>query len=64
LAWLKPEIARAFTENSELYGAKKVWRQLNPEGIAVARCSVERLMQDMDLQVVVVTSVTLHGQSG
>jgi putative transposase len=27
-----------------VYGARKVWRQLNQEGIAVARCTVERLM--------------------
>jgi len=50
---LKPEIARVFTENFEVYGAKKVWRQLNREGVAVARCTVERLMQDMGLQGVV-----------
>ena len=50
---LKPEIARVFTENFEVYGARKVWRQLNREGVAVARCTVERLMQDMGLQGVV-----------
>ncbi len=27
------------------YGADKVWKQLNREGIAVARCTVERLMK-------------------
>jgi len=50
---LKPEIARVFTENFEVYGARKVWRQLNREGVAVARCTIERLMQDMGLQGVV-----------
>jgi putative transposase len=50
---LKPEIARVFTENFEVYGARKVWRQLNREGVAVVRCTVERLMQDMGLQGVV-----------
>jgi len=50
---LKAEIARVFTENFEVYGARKVWRQLNREGVAVARCTVERLMQDMGLQGVV-----------
>ena len=47
---LKTEIARVFTENFEVYGARKVWRQLNREGVAVARCTVERLMQDMGYQ--------------
>ena len=32
-----------------VYGAKKVWRQLNREGITVARCTVERLMGQMGL---------------
>jgi putative transposase len=50
---LKAEIARVFTENFEVYGARKVWRQLNREGVAVVRCTVERLMQDMGLQGVV-----------
>jgi transposase InsO family protein len=50
---LKPEIARVFTENFDVYGARKVWRQLNREGVAVARCTVERLMQDIGLQGVI-----------
>ena len=32
---LKTEIERVFAENFEVYGARKVWRQLNREGIAV-----------------------------
>jgi len=50
---LKAEIHRVWTENFQVYGARKVWRQLNREGIAVARCTVERLMRDMGLQGVV-----------
>ena len=50
---LKPEIARVFAENFEVYGARKVWRQLNREGIPVARCTVERLMADLGLQGVI-----------
>jgi putative transposase len=50
---LKPEIARVFAENFEVYGARKVWRQLTREGVDVARCSVERLMQSMGLQGVI-----------
>jgi hypothetical protein len=47
---LKPEIARVFAENLEVYGARKVWRQLGREGISVARCTVERLMREIGLQ--------------
>ena len=50
---LKPEIERVFTENFEVYGARKVWRQLNREGIPVARCTVERLMSELGLQGVI-----------
>ncbi len=34
----------------QVYGADKVWRQMNREGIAVARCTVERLMSRLGLQ--------------
>jgi putative transposase len=37
-------------ENLEVYGVKKVWKQLNREGIAVARCTVARLMRGLGLQ--------------
>jgi putative transposase len=47
---LKTEIRRVFTENFEVYGARKIWRQLNREGIAVARCTVERLMREMGIR--------------
>ena len=40
-------------ENFGVYGARKVWRQLNREGIQVARCTVERLMQELGLEGVV-----------
>ncbi|RCW62767.1 transposase InsO family protein [Pseudorhodoferax soli] len=33
-----------------MYGADKVWRQLNREGVVVARCTVERLMHAQGLQ--------------
>jgi len=49
----KPEIARVFAENFELYGARKVWRQLAREGVSVARCTVERLMAGLGLQGVI-----------
>jgi putative transposase len=33
-----------------VYGAEKVWRQLNREGIRVARCTTQRLMRDLGLR--------------
>jgi putative transposase len=47
---LKVEITRVYKENYEVYGARKVWRQLRREGIQVARCTVERLMRDLGLK--------------
>ena len=43
-------IARVHAESFGVYGARKVWLQLNREGIAVARCTVERLMKALGLQ--------------
>ncbi len=48
-AWLKIQIQRVWDENFAVYGPRKVWQQLNREGIVVARCTVERLMRDMGL---------------
>lgn len=50
---LKLEIARVFAENFAVYGVRKVWRQMNREGFAIARCIVERLMRHMDLAGVI-----------
>lgn len=50
---LKPEIERVFAENFEVYGARKVWRQMVREGFTVARCTVERLMTDLGLHGVI-----------
>jgi len=47
---LKPEITRVFGENYRVYGADKIWAQLNREGTRVARCTIERLMRDLGLQ--------------
>jgi putative transposase len=47
---LKAEIARVHAEHFGVYGARKVWRQLHREGIAVARCTVERLMGELGLE--------------
>jgi putative transposase len=50
---LTPEIHRVWHANWQVYGARKVWKQLNRESIAVARCTVERLMRDIGLHGVV-----------
>jgi putative transposase len=46
---LKAQIARVHAENYGVYGARKVWLALNREGLAVARCTVERLMAELGL---------------
>jgi transposase InsO family protein len=50
---LMQEIRRVFDENFQVYGVRKVWRQLRREGIDVARCTVARLMKKMALQGVI-----------
>ena len=47
---LMTEIRRVWEANLKVYGADKVWHQLTREGIAVARCTVERLMRRMGIQ--------------
>ncbi len=47
---LKAEIRRVWMQNFQVYGAKKVWKQLNREGTRVARCTVARLMREMGLR--------------
>jgi putative transposase len=49
-ARLKGEITRVWKENYEVYGADKVWLELNRQGIVTARCTVGRLMRDLGLQ--------------
>jgi transposase InsO family protein len=46
---LVPQIKRVWDSNWQVYGADKVWKQMNREGIAVARCTVERLMRQQGL---------------
>ena len=50
---LKTHIARVHAEHYGVYGAGKVWAQLNREHIRVARCTVERLMRGLGLRGVV-----------
>jgi transposase InsO family protein len=52
-AWLMPEIQRVWEENFRVYGARKVWLQMNRERLYVARCTVERLMRRLGIHGVV-----------
>jgi transposase InsO family protein len=47
---LMPHIQRVWHANLQVYGADKVWRQMQREGFTVARCTVERLMKRLKLQ--------------
>jgi putative transposase len=66
---LKPEIHRVHQASLDgCYGAKKVWKQLQREGIVVASCTVRRLMKQMGIRGVrrgrqfKVTTITDEGQ--
>jgi putative transposase len=50
---LQVDIRRVWEAHRCLYGADKVWAQLNREGLRVARCTVERLMRTLGLRGVV-----------
>lgn len=47
---LMPQIQQVWQLNMQVYGADKVWQQLNREGVRVARCTVERLMKRLGLE--------------
>ena len=62
---LKLEIQRVFDDNYQVYGARKIWRQLRREGIGVARCTVERLMGELGIAGAVrgkTTRTTIHDE--
>jgi transposase InsO family protein len=50
---LKAEVRRVFVANFQVYGVRKVWRQLRREGMEIARCTVARLVRGMGLQGVI-----------
>ena len=50
---LIPQIERVWQVNLQVYGADKVWKEMNREGVEVARCTVERLMRRLGLRGVV-----------
>jgi len=47
---LVPHIERVWQANMRVYGADKIWKQMNREGVVIARCTVERLMKRLGLQ--------------
>jgi putative transposase len=47
---LRVAIRRVWDANHQVYGPKKVWKQLRREGVCVARCTVARLMREMGLR--------------
>lgn len=50
---LRVEVKRVFNSNFGVYGVRKVWWQLQREGVELARCTVERLMRGMGLNGVI-----------
>ncbi|MBL8477553.1 MAG: IS3 family transposase [Methyloversatilis sp.] len=47
---LQPRVEQVWNANLQVYGADKVWKQMNREGVEVARCTVERLMRRLGLR--------------
>jgi transposase-like protein len=57
--WVRQtEITRIYQDNYRVYGARKIWRQLQREGNVVARCTVERLMRELGLGWLVIPGRT------
>ena len=50
---LAPQVHRVWQDNLQVYGVRKVWRQLHREGVPVARCTVARLMRRLGIEGVV-----------
>ncbi|MGW2183274.1 IS3 family transposase [Streptomyces sp. NPDC001732] len=49
-AELKELISQVHTANYRVYGARKIWRELNRQGHTAARCTIERLMRELGIQ--------------
>lgn len=50
---LSDQVHRVWQGNLQVYGVRKVWRQLQREGVPVARCTVARLMRRLGIEGVV-----------
>ncbi|MGW2588624.1 IS3 family transposase [Streptomyces virginiae] len=48
-AELKEKIEEVHASDHRVHGARKIWRELNRQDIAVARCTVERLMRELGI---------------
>ena len=46
---LRVAIRRVWDAHLQVYGPRKVWKQLRREGVTVARCTVQRLMRELGL---------------
>jgi putative transposase len=46
---LKPEVSRVHAQNLDIYGARKVWRQMHREGFTAGRDRIARLMRELHL---------------
>jgi len=46
---LRAIIRRIWNENQQVYGPRKVWKQMGRENLRAARCRVRRLMREMGL---------------
>lgn len=49
----REKIDQAYDESGQRYGARKIWHELRNSGHDIAKCTVERLMKDMQIQGVV-----------
>ena len=47
---LSAKIDQVWRANFQVYGAVKIWKQMNREAVLVARCTVERLMRRLGIQ--------------
>jgi putative transposase len=52
-AELAPKVQRVFNDNYQVYGARKIWKQLHREGELVGRDRVARLMRTLGIAGVV-----------
>jgi transposase InsO family protein len=65
----RQDIQRVWDDNLQVYGPRKVWKQLRREGHTIARCTVQRLMKAMGLAGAVrgrawVTTTQAGGDAG
>ena len=47
---IEPEVRRVYEDNRSIYGARKIWKQLNRESSPVGRWSVETVMRKLGLK--------------